>query len=263
MQYAVFITVRSDSSRLPNKAFLPILGRPTIEMVIRRAKLVKNADKVIVCTTERSIDDRIVQIADQCDVLYYRGSLDDKLDRWNGATKKFGIDGFVTMDGDDLLCDPELLEIGIDQLKCTDTDFIEAPQGLICGSFTYGIRARALEIACNMKGTSDTEMMWVYFKDTGHFNVSTLKVEDPIFYDPNIRMTLDYEEDLSFFNEIFVHFDCVDNDVSLRKIVPFLIKNSDIVKINSFRHQDWAENQQKRAKLVLKENKLGSSGETN
>lgn len=252
MKSAIFITVRSDSSRLPNKALLHILGKPTIEMVILRAKLVKNIDAVIVCTTERSIDNSIVQLAEKCGVLYYRGSLDDKLDRWLGAAKKFGIDAFVTMDGDDLLCDPELMEAGTEQLSRSDLDFIEAPQGLICGSFTYGIRTTALEKVCSIKDTDDTEMMWVYFKDTGFFNVSTLNVNDPVFYDTAIRMTLDYQEDFAFFNAIFEHFNCVNNDTPLRDIVPYLKMHPEIVQLNAFRHQDWSLNQKRKTKLALK-----------
>jgi spore coat polysaccharide biosynthesis protein SpsF len=252
MKSAIFITVRSDSSRLPNKALLPILGKPTIEMVILRAKIVKNVDSVIVCTTDRHIDNTIVGIADKCGVQHFRGNLDDKLDRWLGAVKKFDIGCFVTMDGDDLLCDPELMEIGVEQLKKNDEDFIEAPPGLICGAFTYSIRSTALEKVCGIKGTNDTEMMWVYFKDTGLFNVSTLKVNDPVFYESKIRMTLDYEEDFSFFKAIFEHFNSVNNDTPLRDIVPYLKAHPEIVNLNSFRHQDWASNQQKKTKLILK-----------
>lgn len=252
MKSAIFITVRSDSSRLPNKALLPILGKSTIEMVILRAKQVKNVDAVIVCTTERLIDNGIVQIAEKCGVLHYRGSLDDKLVRWLGAAKKFEIDGFVTMDGDDLLCDPELTTKGIEQLRMSGVDFIEAPQGLICGSFTYGIRTTALEKVCSIKGTSDTEMMWVYFKDTGLFKVSTLKVDDVVFFDSNIRMTLDYDEDFLFFKAIFEHFNCVNNDTPLRDIVPYLKEHPEIVQLNAFRHQHWSSNQKKKTKLVLK-----------
>lgn len=252
MKSAIFITVRSDSSRLPNKALLQILGKPTIEMVILRAKMVKNVDMVIVCTTERTVDDAIVHIAEKCKVQHYRGSLDDKLDRWLGAAKKFDIGCFVTMDGDDLLCEPELMVIGVEQLKINGVDFIEAPPGLICGTFTYGIRTAALEKVCSIKGTNDTEMMWVYFKDTGLFNIAKLKVKDPVFYDSNIRMTLDYEEDFSFFNVIFKHFNCVNNDTSIRDVVPYLKAHPEIVKLNDFRHQDWAMNQRNKTKLVLK-----------
>lgn len=252
MKSAIFITVRSDSSRLPNKALLPILGKPAILMVMQRAKLVKNADAVIVCTTERSVDDEIANLSQEGGVLLYRGSLEDKLERWLGAARKYEIDCFVTMDGDDLLCDPELMALGIEQLRSSDTDFIEAPPGLICGSFTYGIKTISLEKVCSIKGTNDTEMMWVYFKDTGLFNVSTLQVKDAVFYN-NIRMTLDYAEDLAFFNAIITHFDCVDNDVPLRTIVSFLRDNPEIIKINAFRHQDWAANQKRKTRLVLKD----------
>jgi spore coat polysaccharide biosynthesis protein SpsF len=218
-----------------------------------RAKLVRNADAVIVCTTERSLDDGIVEIATRLGVQHFRGSLEDKLDRWLGATRQFNIDFFVTMDGDDLLCDPELMEAGIEQLKTTDVDFLEAPEGLICGSFTYGIRSSALKQVCTLKGTSDTEMMWVYFKDTGRFKVATLAGQDPIFFDPDIRMTLDYEEDLAFFQAIFQHYQCLNNDIPLRVIVPFLKEHPEIVQVNAFRRQDWATNQKLKAKLVLKD----------
>ena len=170
-----------------------------------------------------------------------------------GAARKWEIDCFVTMDGDDLLCEPELMTIGIEQLKLSNADFIEAPTGLICGSFTYGIKTPALEKVCHIKGTDDTEMMWVYFKDTRLFNVATLDVKDVIFYETDIRMTLDYAEDFDFFNAIFTHFDCVDNDVPLRTIVPYLKNNQEIIKINAFRHQDWAANQKKKTKLLLKD----------
>ena len=253
MKSAIFITVRTDSNRLPNKALLPILGKPTIMMVMLRAKLVKNADAVIVCTTERPVDDAIIELSEECGVLHYRGSLDDKLSRWLGAAKKYDIDCFVTMDGDDLLCDPELMEMGIEQLKSGSDDFIEAPDGLICGSFTYGIKTLALEKVCSIKGTNDTEMMWVYFKDTGLFNVSPLHVKDAVFFDPNIRMTLDYADDFDFFESIFKHFNCVANEISLRIIVPYLKDNPKIVKLNAFRHQDWASNQQIKTKLILKD----------
>lgn len=253
MKSAVFITVRSDSGRLPNKALLPILGKPVIEMIILRAKLVRNSDTVVVCTTERPVDDMIVQIAERCGVLHFRGSLEDKLDRWLSATREFAIDCFVTMDGDDLLCDPELMDLGIKQLITTDLDFIEAPEGLICGAFTYGIRTQALEKACSIKGTSDTEMMWVYFKETKLFKIATLAVPYPVFYDQDIRMTLDYDEDLAFFEAIYEHYKCKGNDISLRTIVPFLKEHPEIVMLNAFRRKDWADNQQIRTKLVVNE----------
>lgn len=256
MRKAVFITVRSDSSRLPNKALMSILGKPTIEMVILRAKQVRTVDEVILCTTERSLDDEIVGIAERLGIKYFRGSLEDKLSRWLGAAKKHDIDFFATMDGDDLLCDPELLELSVRQMEKGDCDYIKAPTGLICGSFTYAIKVNALEKVCSIKDTEDTEMMWVYFEDTGLFRVSDLEIDDNIFFNDKIRLTLDYPEDFEFFNKIFEHFQCANNDVPLRTIIDFLDKHPEISDINYSRQKDYLENQKRKTKLIMKQEKV-------
>lgn len=252
MKNAVFITVRSDSTRLPNKALMKILDKPTIEHVIMRAKNVDKADNVILCTTERPVDDEIVNISMKQGIHYFRGNLEDKLDRWHCAATAFGIDFFVTMDGDDLLCDPELIGLGIDQMEKEGYDFIKAPEGLICGSFTYALKASALKKVCEIKGTSDTEMMWVYFEQTGLFKVADLHVDDPIFFNDRIRLTLDYREDFEFFKTVFEAFDNQNNDTPLRKIIAYLNQHPDVMAINSFRQQDYLDNQKKKVKLVLK-----------
>lgn len=255
MRKAVFITVRSDSSRLPNKAFMTILEKPTIEMVILRAKQVKFVDEIVLCTTERPLDDELIRIAERQGIKYFRGSLEDKLIRWLGAAKKYDIDFFATMDGDDLLCDPELIELSIKQMEKENCDYIKAPLGLICGSFTYCIRVDALEKVCSIKDTQDTEMMWVYFEDTGLFNVKDLNVEDKIFFNEKIRLTLDYPEDFEFFSRIFKHFDCINNDVPLRDIISYLNKHPEITDINLYRQKHYLDNQKKKTKLIVKEQK--------
>lgn len=252
MKNAIFITVRKDSSRLPNKALLKILEKPTIELVVLRAKQVKSVDEIILCTTERPIDNEIVSIAERNGIKYYRGSVEDKLERWLGATKKFDIDYFVTMDGDDLFCDPELIELSIKQMETEGCDFIKAPEGLICGAFTYCIKTSALEKVCEIKDTNDTEMMWTYFEDTGLFKISELKAIDPVFYSSRIRLTLDYLEDFEFFTKVFEHFQSTMNDVPLKDIVLFLNEHSEIVGINSFRQKDFIENQKRKTKLIIK-----------
>jgi spore coat polysaccharide biosynthesis protein SpsF len=253
MRKAVFITVRSDSSRLPGKALRRILGRPTIEMVILRAKQAREADDVVLCTTERSLDDEIVDIAEKQGIKYFRGSLEDKLLRWQGAAQKYDIDFFATMDGDDLLCDPELIEMALRQMERGSCDYIKAPQGLICGSFTYCINVSALEKVCSIKDTQDTEMMWVYFEDTGLFKVSDLNLKDRIFFSNRIRLTLDYPEDFEFFTKIFEHFRCINNDVPLRDIVVFLNDHPEIVTINAARQKDFLHNQKTKTKLIIKD----------
>ena len=85
MKKAIFVTVRMDSSRLPDKTMKKILGKPVLEHIINRAKQTTMFDGIIVCTTERKIDDQVAEVAQACGARVFRGSLEDKLDRWNGA----------------------------------------------------------------------------------------------------------------------------------------------------------------------------------
>lgn len=254
MNKAIFITVRSDSSRLPGKAYKEILGKPVIEMIMQRAKLTKNANIIVVCTTERNIDDRIIEIAQRAGVDYFRGSLEDKLDRWYGAVKKFNVDLIATFDGDDLLCAPELIDLGFEQMEKEGIDFLKAPPNLAVGAFTYCIRSTALEKVCSIKDTEDTEMMWTYFEDTGLFKIDELRVEDKIYFNPDARLTLDYQEDFDFFENIFKYFNNVENSVSLRDVMSYLNEYPEIIKINSKKQKEWRQNQMNKTKLVLKTN---------
>ena len=52
-----FITVRTASSRLPQKCLLSIRGKRVIEHVIDRAKLINGLASVVVCTSMEPEDD--------------------------------------------------------------------------------------------------------------------------------------------------------------------------------------------------------------
>lgn len=252
MRTAIFITIRMDSSRLPSKTMKTILGKPVLEHIVQRAKLAKEFDEVIVCTTERQVDDQVAELAKNAGVQVFRGSLEDKLERWNGAAEKYNIDYIVTFDGDDLFCEPELLDMGARLIREGKLDFIEAPQGLICGSFTYAFTAKALKKVCEIKGSTDTEMMWTYFKDTGLFKTGYLENVEEIYFSDEYRLTLDYPEDFEFFTKVFEHFNCVNNDVPLKEIVAYFKEHPEVPQINIGRQQEFLDNQKKKTKLVLK-----------
>lgn len=253
MRTAIFITIRIDSSRLPNKTMRTILGKPVLEHIVQRAKLAKKFDEIVVCTTEREVDNQVAELAEKQGAQVFRGSLEDKLERWNGAAKYFDIDYIVTFDGDDLFCEPELLDMGAEQIRSGKYDFIEAPPGLICGSFTYAFTAQALKKVCEIKDSTDTEMMWTYFKDTGLFKTGYLEGVEDTYFSDEYRLTLDYPEDFEFFTKVFEDFNCVKNDIALKEIVAYFKEHPEVPKINIGRQQEFLDNQRKKTKLVLKD----------
>ena len=252
MKNAIFITVRTSSTRLPKKCLLEIGGKPTIIHLINRIKRARLADGIVLCTTTNPEDDVLCDIAGKEGISFFRGSEQDKLERWRGAAEKYAVEFFVTADGDDILCEPELIDLCFAQYRHTPVDFIEGKE-LVCGAFTYGIKTAALKKVCEIKDTEDTEMMWVYFTKTGMFRCAELEGVSPVFRRPEIRMTLDYEEDFQFFKNIIEHFALQKrSDFNLRDVLAYLDAHSEVVKINQHRQQEFLDNQKKKTKLVLR-----------
>ena len=249
MVNCIFISVRNSSSRLPNKAILNICGKPTIQHLIENIKKSKSADKVILCTSDKSADDVLCQIAADCGIEYFRGSLDDKLVRWMSACEKYNVDFFVNVDGDDLFFESDLADIIIEQYKQDPCDFIDG-NGLY--NDVYGIKASALRKVCEIKDSDSTEYIRLYFTETNMFDVRRIKTVPQKYLKKNVRMTLDYKEDLVFFEKVI---DGVSpKKLSLDNIINFLYNNPDIIDINYFLDEKWKINQEKIKHFKIKQN---------
>ena len=74
MKTAIFITVRTGSTRLPNKALIEIQSIPTIVHLIRRMKKV-DVDNIILCTTLLEEDNILCEIAKNEEINFFRGSI--------------------------------------------------------------------------------------------------------------------------------------------------------------------------------------------
>ncbi len=252
MKFFAFITARSDSSRLPQKMLLPIRGRKVIEHVIDRAKMIRGLDGIVLCTSDRKEDDILEEIAEKEGILCFRGSLEDKLERWRSAARMCSADYILTIDADDLFFAPELCELAIEQAQSERADFIRSADSLACGTFTYCFSRAALEKVCAIKDSTNTEMMWVYFTDTGLFKIAELQVDDPVYHLEGVRMTLDYPEDLAFFERVFAELATDTNTVPTPIILNLLRRKPEINEINFFRQQDFLDNQAKKTTLRLR-----------
>jgi len=241
---AIFISVRTGSTRLPKKALKKINGKTTIEYLIDRVKKSAHAENIILCTTTLKEDDELCQIAKNNDIKYFRGSAPDKLKRWLGASKKYDIDFFVNADGDDIFFDSGLADLCFQQYENSDSkiDFVDG-RGLY--NDVYGIKASALEKVCSVKKDDDTEFIRPYFVETGLFNVENIQNVPKKYHKKDIRMTLDYEEDLKFFETIIAHFSHKKAPMHFEDILTFVEENPSVKEINWHCEHSWKKNQNK------------------
>ena len=246
-----FISARIDSSRLPQKALLSIRGKKVLEHIIDRAKLVKKADLVVLCTSWRPKDQVLADLAKEQGIKCFRGPLGNMLVRWLGAAEKFGVDYFVTFDGDDLFCEPELMDLALVQIVREKIDFAKIPVNLICGASAYAVSRQALKKVCQMDHSKSLEMhRWLTTAMPVLFKIKELRVKNPIFFNKKIRLTLDYQEDLDFFRKIFEEFNTDINNISLEKIVKLISQKPELAQINWFRQEDYSKNQKKNLEKI-------------
>ncbi len=246
MKTAIFITVRMKSTRLPKKAILDIEGRKSIEHIIDRMKKSRKIDMIFVCTSSDPNDSVLCDIAKKNSIECFRGSREDKLDRYLNCAKEFGIEFFVTVDGDDILCSYEYVDKIIDKYKETNADVVFCVN-LPLGIAPSGIKTSALENVCESKAENDTEVWGGYFTQSNVFKIEYLYASKDEMNDA--RMTLDYPEDLEFFKMIFK---MLNGKSALTDIIKILEKHPEIKEINNKVQKKYEEHLKKAAKPKLK-----------
>jgi len=228
------ITVRSKSTRLKNKCFLPFSGKTVIEHIIDRS-LNFNLDPIL-CTTIEKEDDRLEEIAINKNIRYFRGSVEDKLDRWRKACEKYNIDNFISVDADDLFFDKSLVLRSFDTL-IKGYDFVTHPKLLPYeGCVGYGITYDIIKKACQIKKTDKTEMMWVFIDEVKNLKKAQMHIPER---GEKIRLTLDYIED--YWLMLAVER-ILGPYASMHDIIKLFQENPDLHKINWFRNHEYKQN---------------------
>jgi spore coat polysaccharide biosynthesis protein SpsF (cytidylyltransferase family) len=233
-----FITVRSSSTRLPNKCYKSFGEATVIEHIIKRA-LHYGLDP-IVCTTNEREDDRIVDIALSNNVKVFQGSAINKLQRWRDCCRQFEVTAFHSVDADDLFFCGDEVRRSFALLK-EGYDIVEPSPSSSNGGATvgYSLKYDIVDKACqNLNPNTDTEMMWSYINRVPRLQRTILP--DPESSVINHRMTLDYPEDYILLEAIRL---MVGNLATRKDVHKALNNNPGLAKINAFRSAEWLNNQ--------------------
>lgn len=110
MAIGAFLIVRLNSSRLPQKAMMEILGKPMIELMVERVHASRIIDKVVIATSPLATDDPLEELARELGIGCYRGSLENIMDRISIAAKTWGCDTIVELLGDNPLIHSDLID---------------------------------------------------------------------------------------------------------------------------------------------------------
>lgn len=235
----ILLTVRTGSSRLKNKCFLPFGETTLLGHSILRAKYFNL--QPIVCTSTEVQDDVIEKFCLETDTDIFRGSLNNKLIRWLECAESFNLENFHVIDVDDPFFNPTLisesLEVIVKNDVCAVLPTEVSAKGL--GSVGYSLNTKALlRKSETFKNISDLEMVDGFFQKLDNFPMIELNsnINEPI----ELRLTVDYQEDydlLAFVVKELGHY-CPNETLK-----NFFASNPDLYKFNFFRNRDWSNRQ--------------------
>jgi spore coat polysaccharide biosynthesis protein SpsF (cytidylyltransferase family) len=226
------IQARMSSTRLPGKVLLPLSDKPVLEHVIQRVRNCKLVDKVVVATTVHDSDDLIEDWCKKNSVDYYRGNLEDVLDRFYQVACLYEAENILRITSDCPAIDPGIIDEVIEKYHEGNFDFYglsgEFPDGLDCTMFSFN----SLETAWkNAKLQSEREHVGPYIEN--HPELFVIGGYEKFKNLDHIRLTLDEPNDYELLSNIFTALFERDNYFGIESILNLFESNPDLLKINN------------------------------
>ncbi|MDO8282160.1 MAG: glycosyltransferase family protein [Thermodesulfovibrionia bacterium] len=233
MMTAAIIQARMSSTRLPGKVMKPLCGKPMLWHIITRLGHAKQLDKVIIATTDREEDKVIAKLAEEMGAAFYCGSLDDVLDRYYQAAKKFNAETIVRITADCPMIDPETVDSITDHFLKHDYDYVSntikptMPDGLDTEVFSFKSLEKAWEEA---RKPSEREHVTPYiYNHPEMFKISNYEYDVDL---SGMRWVVDQEEDYKFVSEVYTSLYRDGKIFDMQSVIRLLKENPGLLEIN-------------------------------
>jgi spore coat polysaccharide biosynthesis protein SpsF len=199
------IEARMGSSRLPGKVLADVCGVPALSRLLRRLRRCRRLDGIILATSTASADDALVEWARSEGVSWHRGSEEDVLKRVVEAQRKMDSEVVVEVTGDCILLDPELIDMAIRTFQGNEADLVtnvlqlSYPPGM---DFQVFPLEKLLEVERTVHDPAVREHVSLYFyQHPERYRILNL-FAPARWHAPDLRIMLDYPEDLRFLTEV-------------------------------------------------------------
>lgn len=227
------VQARMSSTRLPGKTLADINGKPMLLHVVERVRRAGGVDQVLVATSDRPSDDPLAAVCDANDVLCFRGSENDVLDRFYRAARAHSATTVVRITADCPLLDGSVLDKTVAKYRGGGYDYVANnlehtyPDGLDVEVFSFAALERAWREATQ---PAEREHVTPYLRQArgfrrgdvpyaGHHNVADL------------RWTVDEPRDLEFVRAIYARF-APEEAFGMEDIAKLLAETPELAHLN-------------------------------
>ncbi|MBF0589301.1 MAG: glycosyltransferase family protein [Magnetococcales bacterium] len=239
MRCVAIIQARMGSSRLPGKVLKTLGGRTALHSVITRVQQASELDDVVLATTDKPEDDPTAVEANKHGAMVFRGSEQDVLSRYLGASIMAKADVVIRITADCPLYDGPLLDrmLKLYKERVNRGENIDFFSNTLTRTFPIGLDTEIFPAKHLV--TADQEAKTSYQRE----HVTPFIYQNPDRYtllnhveSPDLshhRWTLDTAEDYKFFQAVFSSFDNEPKRMTTGAIVDFLKERPDIMAINA------------------------------
>jgi len=249
------IQARSGSSRLPGKVTKEILGKTLLMRMVERVQASSLKGTIVVATTTDKDDNVIETICKDNNILCYRGSTLDLLDRHYQAAKKLCADVVVKIPSDCPLIDPQIIDKVLQFYLDNDYDFVSNlhPATYPDGNDVEVMSFKTLETAWkeaqkDFEREHTTPYIWEHPEK---FSIGNVVWETGLDYSMSHRFTIDYADDFTFIKTVYEKLYPANRNFSLGDILHLLGLNPEIAAINEkYAGVNWYRNHMNELKTV-------------
>lgn len=236
MAIGLVVQARMGSTRLPGKVLADLAGAPAIIRMLERLKRVRGSPVIVVATSGSTIEEPLIEVvAEIPSVELWRGPEQDVLKRYAGAARHFDLDPIVRVTGDCPLLEAAVIERTLEAFRGGAFDYAD---NLVPRTYPHGfdvqvVSRRALEIADREAvEPGDREHVLPFInRRPDRFPASHAVSQDRPC--PELRLTLDYPEDLALIRGIYERLYPIDTAFGLKDILQLQKKEPALFEVNA------------------------------
>ncbi len=235
MKVVCIVQARMGSERLQGKVIKPILGKPMILYTLERLKKSKLIDEIVMATSNKEIEQPLIEIVKNAGFSFFCGDERDVLKRYVEASEKYNGDVIIRITGDCPLIDTDIVNNVITSYFMYDYDYVrlDVPNTFARGFDVEIFSKEALKkVEVQTRGLDESfrEHVTLYmYKNPHKFSIGYVKGEE--LFNKEYRLCVDTVEDFKLVTQIYKHFK--DEYVCAKEVIKYLDRNNELNKINS------------------------------
>jgi spore coat polysaccharide biosynthesis protein SpsF len=229
------VEARFNSTRLPGKVLLPILGRPMLSLIVERLRRARTLDEIVIATTCNPADDAVALFANNMGAHVFRGSEEDVLDRVVKAAQSRDADIIVEVTGDCPLIDPGIIDKVVGDFLMGGADFVSniLPHTTPRGTDVRVFYTRDLaEINVRSSDPADHEHVSLHFwEHPERYHCRNVETDLPEAA-AHLRLTVDTQEDLELVRDVYRQLYPENPAFTLADVLKLIEQQPRLVELN-------------------------------